>query len=325
MVKLTGTIPIYYNQAKYNIPLIIWIPETYPKSPPIVYLTPTKGMVIKDDHHSVDKNGLVETIYIRSWNPQHCELLGMVHDMTQGFSKNPPLFAQSTSRPSMNRSYPMRTSPPPREPVQSQRTHEYTQGMGLFPQNQTYPQRTAELSLPSPPSTSPPPNDASMEYIKRRYRESLIRVLSERVRQSVYELIRNGRPEPGKAKEIHATLCRRRQELAQRIHTLQAEREGYEHDVQVMAAAIDEINAWMSNLGLSSLQSGESLRPEDVIVPQDPLAEQLLAAQAEDLAAEDCLNALDKLFEKEKLDLETYLKQVRLNSLPFSFKDVLDS
>jgi hypothetical protein len=45
--------------VKYNIPVIIWLPERYPMHAPLVYVTPTPNMVIKQNHSCVDPSGQV--------------------------------------------------------------------------------------------------------------------------------------------------------------------------------------------------------------------------------------------------------------------------
>lgn len=47
-----------------------------------------------------------------------------------------------------------------------------------------------------------------------------------------------------------------------------------------------------------------------VIVPADDLSRQALAAQAEDLAVEDCLLVLEKAMLQGKLQPDMYMKQV---------------
>jgi len=43
LLQLSGTIPIYYKGSQYNIPVVIWLLETYPAIPPKCYVTPTAG------------------------------------------------------------------------------------------------------------------------------------------------------------------------------------------------------------------------------------------------------------------------------------------
>lgn len=44
MLKLSGTIPVRYQKAEYNIPVIFWIPHTYPEKAPIMFVAPTAGL-----------------------------------------------------------------------------------------------------------------------------------------------------------------------------------------------------------------------------------------------------------------------------------------
>jgi ESCRT-I complex subunit TSG101 len=43
ILNLIGTIPMYFKNQKFLIPISIWIVELYPFHPPICYVTPTKG------------------------------------------------------------------------------------------------------------------------------------------------------------------------------------------------------------------------------------------------------------------------------------------
>lgn len=52
-----GTVPMYYQGVKYNIPVAVWLPERYPLAPPLVYVVPTPDMVIKPRHTFVDASG----------------------------------------------------------------------------------------------------------------------------------------------------------------------------------------------------------------------------------------------------------------------------
>uniref|UniRef100_A0A453LLB6 SB domain-containing protein n=1 Tax=Aegilops tauschii subsp. strangulata TaxID=200361 RepID=A0A453LLB6_AEGTS len=47
LLQADGTVPIHHAGATYNLPAVIWLPETYPRSPPLVFLSPTRDMLIK--------------------------------------------------------------------------------------------------------------------------------------------------------------------------------------------------------------------------------------------------------------------------------------
>lgn len=55
--------------AKYNIPILIWLPERYPTQAPLVYVTPTSNMIVKIGHSFVDPSGLVRSPYLSHWMP----------------------------------------------------------------------------------------------------------------------------------------------------------------------------------------------------------------------------------------------------------------
>uniref|UniRef100_A0A3Q0QUK1 Zgc:123278 n=1 Tax=Amphilophus citrinellus TaxID=61819 RepID=A0A3Q0QUK1_AMPCI len=46
LMSLTGTIPVMINNTTYNIPICLWIEESYPQTAPICYLKPTQEMMI---------------------------------------------------------------------------------------------------------------------------------------------------------------------------------------------------------------------------------------------------------------------------------------
>jgi len=59
LLATDGTIPIHYQSVKYNIPIVMWLVENYPRSPPICYVNPTPDMVVKPKHPFVNGSGLI--------------------------------------------------------------------------------------------------------------------------------------------------------------------------------------------------------------------------------------------------------------------------
>ena len=59
---------MHVQGAKYNIPILIWLPEGYPRTAPLAYVVPTHNMVIKTGHTCVDRNGQCTPPVLRSWN-----------------------------------------------------------------------------------------------------------------------------------------------------------------------------------------------------------------------------------------------------------------
>ena len=70
MVLLSGTIPIYFQAQQYNIPVDLFLPESYPRVVPKLYVRPTANMIVHPNHPHVDKEGLVYLPYLSDWH-QH--------------------------------------------------------------------------------------------------------------------------------------------------------------------------------------------------------------------------------------------------------------
>lgn len=94
LVNLDGTIPVNYRGAVYNIPIGIFILDTHPYNPPIVYVKPTNTMQIKQGTN-VDANGKVDLPYLRDWRYPQSDLLGLIQILVIVFSEEPPVFSRT--------------------------------------------------------------------------------------------------------------------------------------------------------------------------------------------------------------------------------------
>lgn len=92
MVYLNLSLSLLQN-TKYNIPVNIWVTDNYPRKPPIVYVTPTSGMIIKPNHSFVSASGTVQSPYLKHhWTSSRSNLVDMAYDMAILFGQDPPLF-----------------------------------------------------------------------------------------------------------------------------------------------------------------------------------------------------------------------------------------
>uniref|UniRef100_A0A0B7A2X0 UEV domain-containing protein n=1 Tax=Arion vulgaris TaxID=1028688 RepID=A0A0B7A2X0_9EUPU len=95
LVQLDGTIPVNYKGNVYNIPITIWILDTHPHNPPMVFIKPTSTMQIKPGRY-VDANGKVEMPYVREWRHPTSHLLGLVRILTATFGEECPVFSRAS-------------------------------------------------------------------------------------------------------------------------------------------------------------------------------------------------------------------------------------
>ncbi|OQV22514.1 Tumor susceptibility gene 101 [Hypsibius exemplaris] len=93
LMKLSGTIPITYRGASYNIPVEIWIMDSHPYNPPLCYVKPTAEMKIKLNRH-IDQNGRVYLPYLTDWNHNSSDLLECCQIMALMFGEEPPVYSK---------------------------------------------------------------------------------------------------------------------------------------------------------------------------------------------------------------------------------------
>jgi len=100
-LKFTGTIPIHYKGAAYNIPVTVWLDYQFPRVAPNAFVTPTANMAIAGHHKHVDQTGRVYLQYLHEWG-QHSTLPVLIAQMCDVFSKQPPVYSkpsQPAARP----------------------------------------------------------------------------------------------------------------------------------------------------------------------------------------------------------------------------------
>ncbi|XP_019957760.2 tumor susceptibility gene 101 protein [Paralichthys olivaceus] len=98
LMSLTGTIPVKYDDKIYNIPMCLWIEESYPQTAPICYIRPTREMMILKGNYT-SSNGEVELPYLEEWKSGECDLVSLLQVMQIMFGDCPPVCMQPPSEP----------------------------------------------------------------------------------------------------------------------------------------------------------------------------------------------------------------------------------
>ena len=85
----------------YNIPVNIWIPHSYPHTPPFVFVTPTDSMIIKESKN-VEIRGKVHLPYLHYWpsHPDQYNLVELVRILCVVFGQHPPVYNKTSSKAS---------------------------------------------------------------------------------------------------------------------------------------------------------------------------------------------------------------------------------
>ncbi|XP_061677894.1 tumor susceptibility gene 101 protein isoform X2 [Syngnathoides biaculeatus] len=98
LMSLTGTIPILFEDMSYNIPISVWLEESYPQSAPICYVRPSRDMMILRGNY-VSSNGDVLLPYLQEWEQGKCDLVSLLQVMVAMFGDAPPICMQPYPQP----------------------------------------------------------------------------------------------------------------------------------------------------------------------------------------------------------------------------------
>ncbi|KAB8265047.1 UEV domain-containing protein [Aspergillus pseudonomiae] len=114
LLQLTGTVPVTFRGTVYKFPISLWVPNTYPREPPIVYVTPTQDMAVRVGQH-VTLEGRVYHHYLAHWAEawERSTLVDLVSILREVFAKEPPVrYKQQQVPPRPQQPGPTQTPPP---------------------------------------------------------------------------------------------------------------------------------------------------------------------------------------------------------------------
>ncbi|KAG7523461.1 ubiquitin-conjugating enzyme E2 variant 3-like [Solea senegalensis] len=90
LLKLSGNIPVRYEGHSYNFPIQLWLIDSFPFTPPICYLKPTKNMAIREGKH-VDAKGRLHLPALHNWDHPKSSVVVLLNEMIAKFEEDPPL------------------------------------------------------------------------------------------------------------------------------------------------------------------------------------------------------------------------------------------
>ncbi|KAH9901305.1 UEV-domain-containing protein [Cubamyces lactineus] len=151
LLCLHGLLPIVFRGASYNIPIAVWVPREYPRSPPLAYVVPTSDMLVRPGP-GMDTSGRCLIDYLRNWERkcEGCSLVALFDAMQDAFSRQPPVYAKPKDVTTPQQPQPSRPSssapdysarPPPPLPQRHPSTEPTVQ----------------HTPSPAPPPNGPPP------------------------------------------------------------------------------------------------------------------------------------------------------------------------
>ncbi|KAI5061814.1 hypothetical protein GOP47_0022353 [Adiantum capillus-veneris] len=313
LLQVDGTVPMTFHGASYNIPVIIWLLESYPKAPPRVFVSPTKDMIIKRPHKHVDASGMVSLPYLQSWFYPRSNLADLARALSSMFSQDPPLFSKPSSPSSNHRTnsaaspasgaFASYTSSPLSSPARP-----HMQPVPPSPHRTDSPGSMSSSRLPSSRhSHTENGRSGHTDSPSEVFRRNAINSLVERLKQDTSELRKAREKDLDELFTVQSHLKQRKDQLNQGIQNLQQEKGSLEQQLQILRTNTDLLGNWLKEQGKPSLE----VDVDDAFLPYDALSKQMLESTSVDLALEDVLYSLDKAVQEGSVPVDVYLKQVR--------------
>ncbi|KAH9519417.1 hypothetical protein Btru_075488 [Bulinus truncatus] len=347
LVQLEGTIPVNYKGNTYNIPISIWVIDTHPYNPPMVFVKPTSTMQIKAGRY-VDTNGKVDMPYIREWRHPHSDLLSLVQVLACAFGEECPVFSRVSgqrqplpypgqtpfpSNPSSMPPYP----PPaanvapayPGYPGSGYPASAYPNPTAGYPAGYSYPPSYPQNSYPSyPPSaggyppqfgTQPPYPPLSTDGGSDMSRITPGGTVTEAdIKASLLSAVedkmkRRLRETFAQAKAEMDVLEKTQKDLQNGKSKIEVMITELEKEKEELEKSIDLLREKDNEVkdAIQKMESNQNLSIDDAVVTTTPLYRQLVDAFAEEQAIEDAIYYLGEALRKNVIELESFLKRVR--------------
>uniref|UniRef100_A0A1B6GN30 UEV domain-containing protein n=3 Tax=Cuerna arida TaxID=1464854 RepID=A0A1B6GN30_9HEMI len=318
LVNMQGVIPVVVQGNTYNIPVCIWLMDTYPNHAPVCYVKPTVDMQIKVSMF-VDHNGKIYLPYLHDWTPTQSDMLGLIQVMICTFGEQPPVYAKSKTETPQPTPYPTQsympmpgasgTSNPPYPP------YPITTGYppyppSVYPPTAMYPPATGGYPRPAyPPPT--PPNSATSSGAtgtinEEHIRMSLLSAVEDKLRRRLDEQYAQSHAELDILQQSGQELEQGKQRLQKIIERLDNEKVELERNIVLLKEKETELDKALSRLG-----DQEPIDVDEAVTTTAPLYKQILNAFAEEAATEDAIYYMGEALRRGVIDLDVFLKQVR--------------
>ncbi|KAB8073103.1 UEV domain-containing protein [Aspergillus leporis] len=150
LLQLVGTVPVTFRGTVYKFPISLWVPNTYPREPPIVYVTPTQDMAVRVGQH-VTLEGRVYHHYLAHWAEawERSTLVDLLSILREVFAKEPPVrYKQQQVQPRPQQPEPTQI-PPPLPPLPPELGASASRSPVI--QNMPSPMPAAQVPPPPPP------------------------------------------------------------------------------------------------------------------------------------------------------------------------------
>ncbi|KAI4257896.1 MAG: hypothetical protein L6R42_005406 [Xanthoria sp. 1 TBL-2021] len=115
LLNITGTLPVFFRGATYMFPISLWVPQGYPRTAPIAFVTPTKNMAVRAGQY-VSVEGRLYHPYLAGWKQDRSSIVELLSILQEVFAREPPVISRQEPAPHPPRSLRQSASIPPPVP-----------------------------------------------------------------------------------------------------------------------------------------------------------------------------------------------------------------
>ena len=322
MLTLSGTVSMSYMGADYNIPVDVYLPPPYPIRPPVAFVRPTAGMMVKENHRHVAADGMVYMSYLHEWRPHSHNLVEMAVTMSSLFGASPPVFARPASGGQQPTTTPVSGGGPPPAAATPSPPPSYGDltASRAEEDRRIDADRIARAKFQEEIDMA---NSAAAAIRKAEDEEKRLRELESRTEDEARRtltaclqsslLTRYGQMRDGIREDMRdqKKLELGRDVIDRRVTYLRDRRDQLEKAVGEADEATAKIRSLLESHPSSTSADSKEESADDLALPRDVLSSQMLLLSAENGALGDALYHIDRALAKGTVDLVVYMKVVR--------------
>lgn len=275
MFLLEGTVPIFFKGVQYNIPVRVWVTNSYPVNPPMVMVTPVAGMRIKEQHKHVDTHGTTYLPYLNQWNGNTSNLYELINILSAVFSENPPVYKAPDAAAA---------TPPP-----------------------AYQAGSSNNNINNNHNNHPPtPSVNNQQSATEQQRKQLIRDVTHNLKTCLQACNSTAANEVDELLQLKHAIEQGKEKIQSKLAITQAHIEQCKQQQAKDTQEKEQITAW-----LTANENSEEVNGSEAVFMKDTWSQQLLECIAHDQAVDDTLAMLDRELADDHIELVDFLKQVR--------------
>ena len=340
LCMLDGVLPMIHKGIKYNIPIQVFITDSFPADPPRIYVRPTRDMLVSPNHPYIEPDGTVNISQFMTrrgisrgppgtgWTHDY-RLYHLLHYLSLDFGEKSPLYTKQS---------PMQVNPPVAhnrgsnvQPISTaqhdrQAAQQYHDRQRLQQQQQYHQQQQQGSMYAYPPPT---PDIAVATLANEQRRPSYGQASADngtRTNGAVAASNTNASNNHANQKR-HALLTQVTEKLTLRIienvsktnselqNCITTQAKLQDNDASITDTII-HLNTMMTNISSNIIiinnkidnikkiiienEVNKEMDPEDRLLCSDALSSQIVDIYADDDACEDCIYQLDSAIQQQQ-------------------------